>query len=298
MFNQGGRCASDAETIYVSFGTGCDGGLPVVVGGCTRLNPFCNLAQAIPVLSSVRSLILVRGEAFGTTIQDGNGNSVGQVSIVGQQGAAIVASDSTDPVLHISASNVYLRNIDVESAPSDSMQCILADGDASVTLDGVTVSGCSQGGLVIDGSDYDVVNSIFAENGGTADAKGRIIGGVFLGQTATGYPSRFAFNTVVDNGESGVVCSLQSQVVEATLLAGNKGAGVNPDYQVCALDSGSRALGAVDPGLAPNTYRITATSPCVDYVTMPPANAVAHDIDEVLRPQGKAYDCGASELPE
>jgi hypothetical protein len=91
-----------------------------------------------------------------------------------------------------------------------------------------------------------------------------------------------------------VICAAASQTIDASLLANNLGGGGMPDYSGCALGSTSKALGTADPMLT-TTYRLTATSPCVDFVTPPPVNAPDHDIDGVARPQGVAFDCGASE---
>jgi hypothetical protein len=126
------------------------------------------------------------------------------------------------------------------------------------------------------------------------DEVGRFIGGVYLTMPPSGSPARFAFDTVVANKRDGVICTSAGQAIDASLLANNMvGTGVS-DYATCTLATTSKALGTADPMLTP-AYRLTANSPCVDFVTPPPANAPDHDIDGVARPQGVAFDCGASE---
>jgi hypothetical protein len=239
-----------------------------------------------------RTVIVLRGGnlAGGVTVQ-----SAATLSFIGQMGATMNAA-SGNPGLHVTNTDLYVRGLQILGNPGSTIG-IIADGSATIRLDGVDIESMPQGGLrVIDGSGYDVANSIFAANGGTLDDGGRTIGGAFLGMPPSGKSSRFAFNTVIGNRSSGVTCSAMTQTVDASLLAMNLGSGATPDYTMCALAS-SKVFGAADPMLT-STFRATTTSPCVDFVATPPVNAPDHDIDGISRPQNIKFDCGASELQQ
>lgn len=288
MFQTDGHCATDAETIYVQPTSGsCVSGTSATAG--TVGMPFCQLGAAVASAGS-RQLFVLRGGSItgGTMISTG-----GPYSLVGQQTATIIA-DVGQAGLHVTGTDVYVRDVKIGTLNAATIG-IVADGSATIRLDGVEIDNMPQGGLRVTGSaGYDVSNCIFAGNGGMMDEVGRFIGGAYLTMPPSGSPVRFAFNTVVASKDRGVVCTSASQVVDATLLANNLGGGGMPDYSGCTLSSTSKALGTTDPMLT-STYRLTANSPCVDFVTPPPANAPDHDIDGVARPQGGAFDCGASE---
>jgi hypothetical protein len=284
-----GHCATDPETVYVQpSANSCVSG--ATSGGGTSATPFCHLGDAISLIEA-RDLIVLRGGSIvgGVTIQ-----SAQPISIVGQNASAIVTVDSGQSGLHVIGSDVYVRGVEILGISAAATIGIIADTNATIRLDGVTIENMPQGALRVSGSGYDVINSIFAGNGGTLDDGGRQIGGAFLGTPSSAQLSRFAFNTVVNSKEAGVICAGTLQTIDASLLAGNLGGGGTPDYSGCTLSPTSKALGTGNPMLTP-AYRLMAASPCVDFVTTPPTNAPHHDIDAVTRPQGAAFDCGASE---
>jgi hypothetical protein len=288
MFHQDGHCATDMESVYVKFSNVCPA--PTDQGAGSKSSPFCTVANALAALGS-RRLVLIRGDniAGGVTIQ-----SIPRVSLVGQQGA-IMTAGSGQSGIQATGADVYVRGLKILGISMATTIGIIADGNATIRLDGVEIDNMPQGGLrVTGGAGYDVINSIFAGNGGVQVSTGLYIGGALLDPGA-GKPSRFAFNTVVNNKREGVTCAATAQIIEATMLAGNLGGGGTPDYTGCTLDSTSKALGTADPMLTP-TYRITATSPCYNFLASLSAGAPNHDIDAIARPQGSAYDCGASEL--
>jgi hypothetical protein len=236
-------------------------------------------------------LFVLRGGSIGggTTIS----GVPTPLSIVGQMSATITAG-AAQAGLHVTGSDVYVRDVRIKGNDPTATIGIIADGSATIRLDGADIEGMPQGGLYVTASGYDVINSIFADDGGTQVSAGLFIGGALLDVPAVGAPSRFAFNTAVNNQTYGVTCASSSQPIDASLLSGNLGSGTIRDYTGCTLASTSKALGTGDPMLT-STFRATANSPCVDFVTTPPAGAPNHDIDLVTRPHGAAFDCGASE---
>jgi hypothetical protein len=284
MFQDDGHCATDAEAVYVAnASTGCLG--TTTPGGGTSAMPFCSLSPAIPS-AGTRQLFVLRGGSIagGVAITGAT-----PLSIVGQMAATITASASQSG-LHVTGTEVYIRQVAIAGSAGATIG-IIADGNATIRLDGVDIENMPQGGLRVTAAGYDVVNSIFAANGGIQDEVGRLFGGAYL-SPASGALSRFAFNTVVNNKRDGVTCASTAQVIDASLLAGNF-SGV-ADNTGCTLAT-SQALGTGDPMLT-STFRATATSPCIDFVKTPPTGAPDHDIDALARPQGQYFDCGASEF--
>jgi hypothetical protein len=284
MFQSDGHCATDTETVYVqpTKPTGCIG-TATSDGGMSGM-PFCSLSAAF-TSAGTRTLFVLRGGSIaGGVAVTGSA----PLNIVGQMSATITAA-AGQAGLHITGTDVYIRDVLVLGAPAATIG-IIADGSATLRLDGVDIENMPEGGLRVTAAGYDVVNSIFAGNGGVQDEVGRLFGGAYLSPASSAL-SRFAFNTVVNNKRDGVTCASITQVIDASLLAGNF-SGV-ADNTGCTLAT-SHALGTSDPMLT-STYRATATSPCVDFVKTPPAGAPDHDIDTVTRPQGQYFDCGASE---
>ena len=92
MSHQDGRCATDAETIYVQNGAGCSDTTGTAGGSSAR--PFCSLqpaVAAVAVVGTARGLIVVRGSVMGATAMGAAAVFQGptrQLSIVGQMPAA------------------------------------------------------------------------------------------------------------------------------------------------------------------------------------------------------------------
>ena len=290
MFHLDGRCATDEETIYVESRTGCMS-TPSASGG-TMAMPFCKLQDALSAVAT-RRLLFVRGsgDVGNTSIQSLAG---GQISIIGP-GARITAAAGS-PGLRVTSSDVFARGIKILGDSGTDIG-IVAESAATIRLDGVTVENMSKGGLRVIGSGYEVVNSLFAGNGGTIDDGGRFIGGAFIATPISGQPARFAFNTVVANNRDGVICGSGSQTLEASLLVNNLGGGATPDASNCTLSlSKTTADGAPNLTTSDPKYRLTASSPCRNALSAPPPNVPDHDIDGTKRPQEGAFDCGADEF--
>jgi hypothetical protein len=150
------------------------------------------------------------------------------------------------------------------------------------------------------GGEFNIKNSLFAENGGTADELGNFIGGAYLsprasppGQTAV--LARFAFNTVVANRGVGIRCAGSEHRIVKSLLYQNQVGGVGGvvDVATCTLEA-SQTSASGDAKLSAN-YRLTADSPCrnaLSYTSLEPLT----DIEGERRPQEGQFDCGADEF--
>jgi hypothetical protein len=290
MFHSDGHCATDQETVYVQVAvnlSNCPAAATTSAGSSTL--PFCQISDALAA-AGTRSLLVLRGASIpgGTNITNGS-----PLSLIGQ--SAVISAGPGQAGLHVTGTDVYVRSIAIGRTTGVAATTgIIADSNATVQIDGVDIEGMPQGGLLVTGgAGYDVINSIFASNGGTRDSQNRLIGGVWIDMPPSGQKARFAFNTIVSNSQAGIECSDPSQVLDASLLAQNLSGA--EDYLTCTLATTSKAFGTADPMLT-STFRAKATSPCVDFVKTPPSGAPDHDIDAVTRPQGQYFDCGASEF--
>jgi len=175
----------------------------------------------------------------------------------------------------ITAGEVTLRDLTI-SGGNDAGVSI--SGGAILHMDRCYVLNNASSGIITKSSAFDIVNTVIAGNGGSN------FSGVNLGAyTGTG-PTKFAFNTVVNNGAIGVACG-QAYTLTGILANANGAANLFN----CVTD-GTTSISTI-PNLGTN-YHLTATSPCVNAGgDICPLD----DIDGDIRPQGAHCDCGADE---
>lgn len=290
MFHQDGRCASDAETIYVKNSASC------TTGSGTATSPYCDSQLGInAVTTSKRVLVMIGPTALSAWQSTATGS---QISVIGQAGA--VVSPGASIGAHVSSGNVYVRGLTVQGGTVKAG--IVVEAGATLALDRCIVKGNVGGGLIVQaGASFDVGNTVF-DNNGPGVVNGIInFGGVFLGGSAPASGQhRLWFSTIVNNQDRGVICADATQALSGMLLYAN----VNGGYQNCVLDStnskwDSPGAGSdvADPAFSSaNPYHLTTASHCRDFV---PASLLhpVDDMDGDLRPYpatGK-LDCGADE---
>jgi len=289
----GGRCTLPAEYIYAQKNDAClDPPVTAPKVGGLPLSPWCKLEEAIAQISGTQRLIIVRGELPDTAANITLMTSDAPVTILSDQHATL--SNALDqPILRVSGGKLSVRGVTMSGSENAGL---VADTGATLYLDRVTFRDNAKGGLVVlGGSGYDVINSLFVGNGGALTQGAGFVGGSSLGLPVAGLPARFAFNTVVGNKRDGILCESTAQVIEGSLLANNLGGGGTPEYAGCTLVA-SKVTSDGDPKLTAD-YRLTSASPCRNFVTDPTVAAAApdHDIDGVPGPQESRCDCGASE---
>ena len=295
MFHQDGRCASDAETIYVKNSTGCSG------GAGTSASPYCQPQAGVnAVTTSKRVVVMIGTGSLGVWIGSFSGS---QVSIFGQNSATI-SPGGADIGIQIVSGNAYVRGLTIQGVGASATNPgIVVEAGATLALDRCIVKANAGGLLVKPGANFDVANSVFDSNQQGLFGTTTLFGGIYLGGSP---PSsglhRLWFNTVVNNQGIGVICNEITQAPTGMLLYGNVGG----DFLSCAMDATSKwssgkptptsgSSDITDPALT-STYHLTTSSRCKDYVNA----SVAHPVDDMdgeLRPKpanGK-LDCGADE---
>lgn len=239
--------------------------------------PFCDLESAITAATGNASMIRLIG-----TIVSPAGLAITTTRpllIAGQSAATAIinpALGSTTPVITIAGGEVTLRDLTITGGK---------DAGISASAGTLHVHRCyvlnnvGTGILVGNGVAFDIANTVIAGNGGTTNS------GVTLGTYNGTGPSRFVFNTVVNNGHAGVVCTAGYKLTG--ILANNNG--MLDVSANCITDSTSSTAA---PGFGSN-FHLTANSPCVNAGG---STCTAQDIDGEARPKGSACDCGADEF--
>ncbi len=278
MFHDGGRCASDAETIYVERSGTC--AMTVSPTGGTSAMPYCLAQTGVDAVTPTRRVVVLRGPLTSMTVT----NSGPVITVVGQMAAALEPG-AAGPGVQLNSGDLYLRGVAIRRG---SFEGVVAEAAGTLRMNRCVVEGNAKGGILLKSAGFDITNTVVAGNGPGDDPTGQFQwGGVLIQVPGAGRAARFANNTVVGNNVLGLSCN--GKVDTPGLIAygtPSPGRDIAPACMAPVCCTG-------DPLLTP-TYRLMSGSPCIDKV---PANMSApDDIDGEARPKGAASDCGADEL--
>ncbi len=233
MAHQDGRCATDAETIYVEpkTGTDCRNILQDDLDGTAAL-PFCNIDLARRVLASdstkaqPRTLVRVRGTMNAPAAAFSRPTGRPEVSIVGQQSAFVAGG--AQPSFDLRNGLFYLRGIKVSSSGSIGIKAAPGSSDSlTLRLDHVTVDNCQSGGILLDGTAFDIRNTTVTRSG--PGALGPVTGGgILINNVPTSGPKQIALSTVQMNNGGGISCSAAVDAGGDVLVSDN----ANTAFQV------------------------------------------------------------------
>jgi hypothetical protein len=276
-----GSCPGDDAVIYLQNSALCS---PVSPGSGTLASPYCFSDDAVGALLPTKSVIVVKGPLAVNP----KGNpltlsfSGAPVLIAGKTSAKLGNPPSgTPPLVSITAGEVTLRDLTISGGNDAGVS---VSNGAILHMDRCYVTGNTKNGIITDKSAFDIVNTVIATNGGSAYS------GVTLGSyTGTG-PTRFAFNTVVNNGYGGIVCGATYTLTGILANGNDQNGGSNWSPSTCLTNSTSST--AAPNFVSSTNYHLTTSSACKDHggTTCPP-----DDIDGDTRPIGTACDCGADE---
>jgi hypothetical protein len=275
-----GRCATEAETIFVENKAGCS------AAGGTAVMPVCSLADAGSKINVTRPLLLVRGGVDGALVISSIAAKVTMVGQKGSSGDAASIQAISGSAVRVTGGELAMRDLSVAGGNVSSTASVEATGSsarlsllrlkvagavgvgvkaasgAHLTMDKSLLENNTGGGLIVDGAGYAISNSIIT---GSA-------------QFASGSPasSRFVSNTIV-----GVVSCVPSS---AQSIVGSIVTGTNVS---CNLTRTISSAVDFDPA---RPYHLKGSLPCPggDPTPFPP-----DDIDGEIR---KApIDCGADQ---
>lgn len=213
MAHQNGRCATVAETIFVENKAGCAMGSTDPNAG-TAGAPFCRMQEAVALVlgQQGRRLVVVRG-----TVQAGDSAFAGvqgQVTIVGQRNGSVVGGTAAG--LLVDRSDVFARDLSLVRGDFGAV----ARNGSTLRLEHVSVDQ-NGGGILVDSSGIEVINSTVARNG-PATTAAVTWGGILVQNPTAAMPSRLHLVTVTDNRQVGVACS-SAVTGTGVFAAGNSG---------------------------------------------------------------------------
>jgi hypothetical protein len=229
MSHQDGRCATDAETIYVKNATGCATGS----NGGTKAVPYCYPQNGIDAVDPTRRLVVMSGSMDlrpWTIAVSGS-----QVSVVGQAAATI--APGADVGIHLSAGGLYLRGLRIRNG---SLSGVVADGGSDLQMDHCAVEGNVGGGIFVDGASFDIANTTVTGNG-PGDDMGASWGGLRLKNLLTSGDKKLQFLTVQSNNQVGISCSgsVSGMNVLATMNMGGVDVSPSCGFSSCTADAGA-----------------------------------------------------------
>lgn len=244
MSHQDGRCASEAETVYVqNVVANCS---DPTAGAGTRAMPYCSMQPAVAAVGTgaTRDLVVVLGTVAGAPAPFSV--SAKQLTVVGQGTGAIGAV--TAPPFHLASGDAYLRDVKLGPSPSIGVQ---ANAGSTLRLQHVVVDGnhngsaATAGGILLDGAAFDIRNTTVTNNGpGTLGST--TWGGILINNPPTTGPRQLQFLTVQTNNPVGISCSaaVTASGVSGILASGNTSVEISPTCMFTSCGTASLTCGA------------------------------------------------------
>jgi hypothetical protein len=226
MTHQDGRCATDAETIYVANTAGC-----VASGttGGTSSTPLCGLQAAVTAMSSDTSkrLIVLRSSTDPVAVTNST-----QVSVVGQSGgtSAGIGTTTSSPGITLSGSgNLYVRDLSVVGSSLSNMG-ISAGTGATLRLERVKVlnngGSTGGGGILLNGAAFDF-NDVLVSGNGTSQDGAVSWSGIYIKALPGTGATKLNLVSVVNNLNTGMTCTDAVSGANTSVYATGNGGGVN-----------------------------------------------------------------------
>ena len=186
MSHQDGRCATDAETIYAEETAGCS-----TTSGGTATAPYCDSQTAISALSATRRLIVVRGTVGGFSYYTPGL----QLTVVGQLDGNIYPTGVVPNCVAISnGADLYMR--DLVCSTNYNVAAVLAQSATLHLLRMVLFD--SAGGVLLDGSNFEIVDTILSGNY-KGEFGTNLFGGIYVNNPPTTGLKRLERVTFKDN---------------------------------------------------------------------------------------------------
>lgn len=304
-----GECVSTNDVIYVDKGyVNCS------TGDGTLGKPFCEINQAVATGKSYINLkgngsaavnmyqpatvdggkqivILGPGRDVPATLQAViSGITVTGAARITLNGLSVTNNSGLPSVQCNSSATLYIRNTQISNYVTPGGG-IYANSCAKVEVEKTKIAGTAGYGIFITGgSGHRVVNNAIINGGSVAEPAGMRLSG-----NATGL---FAFNTIGNNRQGGVVCDAPVAVTDSIIMTNGIDPQVSPNCQQARIVTSGVTLD-------PNYTNSIAGEPkvvsdpgnvCIDK-GMPDANkTIKDDYYGNSRPLGGGYDIGFQEV--
>ncbi|MBN2573332.1 MAG: hypothetical protein JXP73_02090 [Deltaproteobacteria bacterium] len=220
LYHLDGRCATDAETVYVvSSQTAACSDTAAAAG--SALVPYCTVQKGVLAAKAKgKSLVVLAGELAGGFL----GVALTEpLTVVGKE-AVITPEDFSDGI-GITSGDLYLRGLTVAgNANRQTGVGVNAQATAGATLalhiDGCVIRSNPGGGILLAGAAFDIQNTVVTGNGPGQTSGGTSFGGVRVDSLAAAGPARLNLVTITDNLAPGLSCAAGVQGT-GVLVTGN-----------------------------------------------------------------------------
>jgi len=207
MFHLDGRCAADAETIYVG-SRGAVTCSDTATSAGSAQTPYCTAQKGVlAARAKGRPLVVLAGTLAGgfTGIA-----LTAPLTVVGKD-AIITPADYSDGI-GITSGEIYLRGLSVAgSATGQTGIGINAQATAGATLvlhmDGCAVTGNPGGGILLGGAAFDIRNTRVAGNGPGQTSGGATFGGIRVDSLPASGSTSLKLVTIESNLAPGLSCA-------------------------------------------------------------------------------------------
>jgi hypothetical protein len=205
MNNIDGHCAVDSETVYVgTIGTAtCS---DTVTGAGSAATPFCSLQKGVNnAKANSKGVVAVTG-----TLAQGSAtlSPASPLTIVGKSTATITPDTASDGIT-ITSGTVYLRSITVQGVTTTGSQTgigINATSGATLYMSGCKVTNNPGGGVLLNGSAFDIENTTVTGNG-PGQLGVATWGGILVNSLPASGPTTLNLVTIQNNNPVGISCS-------------------------------------------------------------------------------------------
>jgi hypothetical protein len=162
-----------------------------------------------------------------------------EVSLIGQQNAAIAAAAQPSAVQVAQGRRLYARDLSITAVLGVG---IVTGSGSQLRLNHVTVSNSSKGGIQILGGAFDISNTTVTGNG-PAFQDTTAWGGILVQFPPAAGPAKFNLVSVTNNKSVGVVCT-GAVIGSGVLATGNAAGDVIPSCGFSACATASPSCGA------------------------------------------------------
>jgi hypothetical protein len=232
MAHDDGRCATNAETIFVENVTGkCNN----ASGAGSTAMPYCALQEGINAAKAGgKAMVVLRGPEAVDRVQY---TGAGKLALVGQANALLGPGAGVG--LIVSGGELYARGLTIEGGTKQAVEVGIG---AKLQLENSKVTNNKQGGILVNGGTLVLRNSTVSGNGpGDFMGMGIFWGGIRMQSPAVG--TSLEKVSVVNNNNTGISCSA-AVTGSGVSVSGNVGIDIAPTCGFSSCGAASATCGA------------------------------------------------------
>jgi hypothetical protein len=202
----GGRCATDADTIYAgSIGTAACSDSAANAGSVQA--PYCSARLAVGAAKAKsRPVVVLTGPLAASSPA-----ITANLSLVGKSGAVITPEPFTD-ALTITSGEVYLRNLTIKGSASSSTgigihAAPISGSTVTLHMERCAVRDNSGGGILLNGAGFDLKNTQVTGNGPGTFGGSTSWGGILVNNPPSSGLRSLGLLSIQTNDGGGLSCT-------------------------------------------------------------------------------------------